>query len=315
MKMKRVLVSISFVLFVAVFFTSCGRIELYQNLTEEDANEMMVLLSENGIKANKKKVMQQNDVSYSIAVPDGEMVKARSLLVRHNLPRRRELGLTGVYKEKGLIPTPDEQKARFLLALKGEIINSLERIPQIVDADVVLNVPSKDEFADAEARHRQRPTSSIVIKAKPLDSGEGALSESKLQQFVSNAVEGMNPRDVTVVITYLPSTGQTFKPGDIKTFPRTGPSVGSQAQMPPPVFSDEIIGLKLDTESKDKLKMYLLIFFLILIVLSAALIVVIVQGSRTRRDLIDLQTQVGDHPAIEGHIMNEGPPELPGPQM
>jgi hypothetical protein len=29
----------------------------------------------------------------------------------------------GVYKEKGLIPTPDEQKARFLLALKGEIIN------------------------------------------------------------------------------------------------------------------------------------------------------------------------------------------------
>ena len=98
---------------VVMLLASCGRIELYQNLTEEEANEILVLLSENNIRATKKKVIVQNETSYSIDVREADMVKSRSLLLQHNLPRRKELGLTGVYKEKGLIPTPDEQKARY----------------------------------------------------------------------------------------------------------------------------------------------------------------------------------------------------------
>lgn len=299
-----------------LFLVSCSRIELYQNLSEEDANEMLVLLAENNIKAVKKKDIIQNEVTYSIVVPEDELVKARALLVRHNLPRKRELGLTGVYKEKGLIPTPDEQKARFLLALKGEIINSLHRIPQVVDADVVLNVPTKGEFADAETRHRQRPTASVVVKAKPLEGGESALSEAKIQQFVSNAVEEMNPRDVTVIITYITSDGRAPKSDDVKSLgaasaiPSSTGAVRS-VQPRPVVHSDELVGLKMDTESKEKLKVYILIFFVLLILLSSALIVVIIQGSRMRRTIGQLKTHVGDHPAIEGHIMDEGPRGLP----
>lgn len=312
MKSARILFFAFSILCVVLLLSGCGRVELYQNLTEEDANEMLVLLSENGIKASKKKEVSQNVTSYSIEVREGDMVKARSLLVRHNLPRRKELGLTGVYKEKGLIPTPDEQKARFLLALKGEIINSLERIPQIVDADVVLNVPTKDEFADAEVRHHQRPTASVVLKVKPLAEGVAPLAESKVQQFVANAVEGMNPRDVTVVITYLPSQGERAEPGDVRTLPERKMGFQQPMAMPPPVFSDELIGLKLDLESKDRLKVYLLIFFLILVILSCALIVVIVQGNRMRRSLEKFKGYAGEHPAIEGRLMDEGPPELPG---
>lgn len=303
---------IALALMVLFLVSSCYRIELYQNLGEEDANEMLVLLAENNIKAVKKKDILQNEVTYSIVVPEDEMVKARALLVRHNLPRKRELGLTGVYKEKGLIPTPDEQKARFLLALKGEIINSLHRIPQVVDADVVLNVPTKGEFADAETRHRQRPTASVVVKAKPLEGGESALSEAKIQQFVSNAVEEMNPRDVTVIITYITDDGRAPKSGDVKSLgvPPVAPSstgLDRQVQARPAVHSDELVGLKMDTESKEKLKVYILIFFVLLILLSSALIVVIIQGSRMRRTIGQLKTHVGDHPAIEGHIMDEGP--------
>lgn len=299
------------VVFTVFVLAGCAKIDLYQNLAEEDANEILVLLSENGIKAKKKRQMTQNEVSYSIAVPEHDMVRARSLLVGHNLPRKKELGLTGVYKEKGLIPTPDEQKARFLLAMKGEIINSLERIPQIVDADVVLNVPIKDEFASAETKREQRPTASIVVKTKLTESGESPLSEAKIQQFVANAVEGLNPRDVAVIITYLPVEGGEPRPGDVRTFPSRGaagtPAAGSA---PPPVFSDEIIGLRLDLESKGRLKVYLLVFFLLLIILSSALILIIVQGSRMRRSMSAMRGPAGRHPAIEGHIMDEGPPEM-----
>ena len=293
------------VAFLALFACSCGGIALYQNLSEEDANEILVLLSDNGIKANKKKEIVQNETSYSIEVSEREMSRARTLLVQHNLPHRRELGLTGVYKDKGLIPTPDEQKARYMLAVKGEIINSLRRIPQVVDADVVLNVPTRDEFAGAEAQHRQRPTASAVVKVKPDVTGASPITEAKIQQFVSSAVEGMNPRDVAVVITYLPMEGY-MKPGGVKTIGEpssTSPGL-PQAGLPPAV-EHKLIGLSMDAESKDKLKVYVLIFFIVLIILSATLIVVIVQGSRMRRTLAALQGPAGEHPALEGHVMEE----------
>jgi len=294
---------LSAIIVLSTAVSGCSRVALYQNLSEEDANTILVLLSENGIDAKKKKEIVQNEVSYAIDVLDSDMVRARSLLMKHNLPRRKAPGLEAVYREKGLIPTPDEQKARFLLAVKGEIINSLGKLPNIVDADVVLNIPEKNEFADAETRHRQRPTASVVIKATPMESGTEPLSEQKVQQFVANAVEGMNPRDVAVVITYLQRRGDIQKPGEVMNIQSSG---GMARSLPPPVFEQELIGLKLDEESKDRLKIYLLIFFVILVVLSCALIVVIIQGSRIRRQLSSFQQgSAGNYPALEGQVMDE----------
>lgn len=304
-------------LMLLVLAIGCGTIELYQNLTEDEANEMMVLLSQNNIKAHKKKVIAQNEVSYLVQVKESDMVRARELLIQQNLPRRKELGLTGVYKEKGLIPTPDEQKARYLLALKGEIINSLERIPQVVDADVVLNIPTKDEFAGADKQRLLRPTASVVVRIKSDGSVTDAVTESKIQQFVASAVEGLNPRDVAVIISYSETGEGGLKPGDVRTLPSQLPPVASLPGLggtpQAPVHTQELMGLNLDSESKTRLKVYLLVFFLLLVVLSTALIVVIIQGSRMRRTLAALRGPAGERPAIDGQVLDEGgPPRLGG---
>lgn len=309
---------ICFAICAIFFLASCAKIELYQNLSEEDANEILVLLSTNSIKATKKKVMVQNETSYSIEVPEDQMARARQLLVQHNMPHKKELGLTGVYKDKGLIPTPDEQKARFLLAIKGEIINSLRKIPQVADADVVLNIPTRDEFANAEQQHEQRPTASIIVRLKPGIEQVESITEVKLQQFVSNAVEGLNPRDVSVIITYTPTDVREAKPGDVKALtpewtPVAAPAAGALAKVVEEKPMDkEIIGLNMDEGSKQRLKIYLLIFFILLIILSAALIIVIVQGSRMRRTLAHIKGSYGDHPAIEGQVLDDSQRQLGG---
>jgi type III secretion protein J len=295
---------------MALMLASCSKVELYGSLSEEDANEMLVLLNENNVKAQKKKETRQNEVFYSILVEPADVSRARSLLVKHNLPRRKQLGLTGVYKDKGLIPTPDEQKARFLLALKGEIINSLERIPDIVDADVVLNLPTVDEFADAETRKLKRPTASVVVKVKPSAVASQTVTEPKVQQFVANSVEGLNPRDVTVILSYMPTGDATVRPGEVVSLT---PSTASEQVKAPsalaPATTQTLIGLNLDDASKGKLKIYLLIFFVVLLLLSAALILVIVRGSRMRRELQGL-SEGGGQPAVEGQVLSEGPPQL-----
>ena len=307
MKRKHLLFSIIAIILL-ITIVACGGIALYQGLSEEDANEILVLLNENNIKATNKKEVRQNEIYWSVIVGNSDVARARGLLMQHNLPRHRELGLTGVYKEKGLIPTPDEQKARYLLALKGEIINSLERIPDVVDADVVLNTPTKNEFATAEEKAKQRPTASVIVKMKPSETGTPSLTEAKVQEFVANAVEGMNPRDVTVVLTYIPVSGQTIRPGQVMTLPPKGAEV---PQTPQPMMEKELVGLRLDAASKERLKIYLLIFFLLLMILSAGLIISIVQGSRMRRRLAEFERgEAGRHPAVEGKVLDEGPPRL-----
>lgn len=310
-KQKKLVVSIVIVL-LAFALSACNRVELYGNLGEDDANEILVLLSENNIRTQKKKEVRQNEVSYSIIVSPDDVAKARSLLVQHNLPRRRQLGLTGVYKEKGLIPTPDEQKARFLLALKGELINSLMRVPDVVDADVVLNVPTVDEFADAELKKQKHPTASVVLKVKPEAITNRTVTEAKIQQFVANGVEGLNPRDVTVIISYLSDKGKTVMPGDVVNLPPSTPQVSKLPSTPPAELSQTLIGLTLDEPSKARLKIYLLIFFVVLLVLSAILILAIVQGSRMRRELSELR-HGGEQPAVEGEVLGEEPPRLGAP--
>ena len=309
-KQKRLVVSI-FVIVLALVLSACSRVELYSNLAEGDANEMLVLLNENNIRAHKKKEVRQNEVFYSIVVRPDDVPRARALLVQHNLPRQRQLGLTGVYKEKGLIPTPDEQKARFLMAIKGEIINSLVRIPDVIDADVVLNVPTVDEFADAELKKQKRPTASVVIKVKPIALTNQTVTEAKIQQFVANGVEGLNPRDVTVIISYLTEKGvTTVRPGDVISLAPGAPK--TSAVTPPAELSQTLIGLTLDEPSKATLKVYLLIFFIVLLVLSAVLILAIVQGSRMRRELNEFR-EGGGRPAVEGEVVGEGPPQLGAP--
>ena len=303
------------ILVLILFAIGCGRVALYQNLSEEEVNEILVLLSENNIKAVKKKTIEQNEATYSVEVNDADMARARSLLVAHNLPRKKELGLSGVYKDKGLIPTPDEQKARYLLSLKGDIINLLQRLPQIVSADVVLNVPTKDEFADAEKQKLQRPTASVVVRVKPEASGLETLTEAKIQQQVASAVEVLIPRDVSVIISYLTQEENALKPGDVKSLASHSPSSPPAAVAPPAIsLRHELMGLNLDAESKERLKVYLLVFFLLLVLLSTALIVVIVQGSRMRRTLAALKGPAGGLPAIEGQLMEEGPERIEQPE-
>ena len=272
-----------------LLFAACNKRALYHDLSEGEANEILVVLQQNDISAGKIKEVRQNEVFWSIEVSEPNLSKAQAILLANNLPRKRELGLTGVYKEKGLIPTPDEQKARFLLALKGEIINSLEKLPEVVDADVVLNVPTKEEFA--KKGETERPTASVVIKAKAPESGPSQINEMKIQEFVANSVEGMAPRDVSVLLSFATPTGQAVRPGFTATLSSLGsPGVVSlEEKKRAPKEESHLMGLSVTPESKKKLKIYLVVFFLILVVLASALIVTIVQASRFRSEINNLK--------------------------
>ena len=298
-------------LLLSFFLTACGEAALYNDLSQEDANKVMVLLQQNGIKASLSQVVKQNDVFWSITVPEENLSKAREIIVTSNVISPRAPGLKEVYQGKGSggwIRTPAEEQARYLLALKGEIINSLKKLPDVVDVDVVLNVPKEEEIGDVEKKH---PAASVVIKAHTPKPGESGLSEIKVQEFVANSVEGMSPRDVTVILHYIAPSGTIVRPGETVTLPLdiSKTKAAQEAQE----ASVPLMGLKLDSSSRDRLKVYLIVFFAVLVILSIALIIMIIQAGRVRNELKNIKGE-GHSGAIEGEVMGEKP-RLRGPDQ
>lgn len=277
----------------------CAKTELYHNLSEEDVNEILVVLNENGVTAYKKKEMNQNEVSWMLEVDPSQVAKARSLLREHNLPRRHEAGLSEVYKEKGLIPTPDEQKARYHLAVKGEIINALRKNPDVVDADTILNIPDKVEYG-SDPSQAKRPTASLIIKIRPTPEAQATLTEVKLQRFVANAVPDMDPRDVTVLISYVGGNPTGQFPGQTVILP-TMPNK-SAASLDKASTTINVAGVEVTSTSSNRLKIYLGIFLGLLVILSIALIIMVIHTSRVRQEArtpsatVDGQLMSGDDP-------------------
>ncbi|MBI4224126.1 MAG: hypothetical protein HY609_04275, partial [Deltaproteobacteria bacterium] len=172
-------------------------------------------------------------------------------------------------------------------------VNSLKKLPNVIDVDAVINIPQEDDFGMKE---KKRPTASVVIKAQPPAEGESGLSEVQIQQFVANSIEGMSPRDVSVLLNFVASVGTRVRPGETVLLPK-GPGE-KKAETPPAAGTDlQLMGLKLDTPSKERLKVYLIIFFAVLVILSAALVLSILQLSRTRQELKGLRP--GTAPALK----------------
>ncbi len=272
--------------FILLAFGGCQKVALHHNLQETEVDEILVILYQNGIEAQKVKEMVGQEVSWAISVAEKDSAKARQILISNNLPRRRELGLSGVYKDKGLIPTPDEQKARFLLALKGEIINSLIKIPGVVDADVVLNVPTESEFGELDPVKR-RPTASVVVRTRSDEIVAQTVTEGKLQRFVANTVPNLDPNDVAVIV----SRTDTGAPAVASRSPFAAPPLnpdeeeGEFPELQPLGGESEVVdlaGLKLDKDSVGRFKGYMIGLLSLLMGVSLFLLYNIVRLNRMR---------------------------------
>lgn len=293
--MKKLSRLLGFIL-IAVALSACGSVALYHNLNEYEANRILVLLDDNNIKASKEKDTEGREVTWTVMVSTRDESAARRLLVKHNLPQRPVPGLYEVYEEKGLIPTPDEQRGRYLVGTKGELVKALRKFAGVHDVDVVLNIPKKEEISLGESE-KVRPSASVVLRVGDPRAFRMEWTEESVKRFVANAIPEMDPNDVIVVITTEEGiAGTSFVAPTQESFPppprEAGPPKGTESTVVTagPEVSEESVGgmvnmagILMDSESVAKFRFYLIVFLCVLILLSAALLLTLFRFSRMRR--------------------------------
>jgi type III secretion protein J len=198
---------------LCVVLCACST-EIAQGLDEAQSQEALAALSEAGIPAERVGHGEGADRHYRIDVPSGDGAQATGVLLAEGLPRAKDGGFHQIYSTASMIPSPTEEKARFLDALGGEIAAHLGGLPGVSKASVIVTSPAVDPFADRQVE-KPRPTASVLLT---LRDRAPAPSEDDVKKLVAGAVEGMVTSDVAVVTT---ATSRGTKTSE--AFYRVGP--------------------------------------------------------------------------------------------
>lgn len=301
--MKDTLSKILFLILLSGF-AACQEVAIVHDLQERDANEILVILAKSGMQASKEKFEKNQEVTWIVKVKPADEMNARNILVANRLPRVRHGGLSGICKDAGLIPTPKTEKCREILGYKGEIINLLENISGVVSADIVLNIPDKDEFPD-ENNPVPRPTASVTVQYLSGTDASG-LTEGKIQQIVANSIPGLDTRDVTVimsleqVIPFVAGQAASTVPTDLDptTAATSPPNTATATEAD--VDLATIGGLKMDAASAQKFKIVAIVFLVLFLLLTVSFILVLLKLARVKKQASSQIVAVDDEEGGQG---------------
>ncbi len=180
---------ISFI--VALLLAACGSKSLYSGLSEQEANEMVALLYNTGMSADKRLL---NDQSFSVSVPEEYFSRAVEVLRANGYPRNKFKSLGDVFQKEGFVSSPLEERARLNYAQSQELTKTIESIDGVVLARVHLALPKDDPLSD-----KQKPSSaSVFIKhRRGIDLSD---RESQIKALVVNSIEGLPYENITVAL-------------------------------------------------------------------------------------------------------------------
>ncbi len=272
--------------FLLIFMVSaCGgeSVAVVHGLSEYEANEILVILERGAIEASKKEEAGR-EVTWAIEVARNDQASALRILVSNRLPRVKKRGFAEVYpaESSGMIPTQSEEKAKFLMAMQGELDKKFLSIPGVVEAHSTIVIPNQNVIRDLNAKVPE-PTASIAIVYTPSGpNSKPPLSPETVRSLAASSVESLKEENVTVVM-------QENKPIQLTTITDEGALQDSATRVPVKKF----LGLEFATP-KSRTKAQVIIYGALALALLCvlALLVLIMQRLRMRRQLVDLESRL-----------------------
>src|SRR5215813_9703250 len=186
---------------LACLLVLCGCMsrDIQSGLSEQDAQEIVVVLKQNGLDAYLEREQggdRDSAPAWTVKVKGGSrnLLVAWQVMQDNGLPRQKVKGLEEVFSNKGMIPTASEEKARMLLGLSGELTRTIKSVTGVVDARVQVVLPENSPLLD---KSQWSPTTaSVLIKHR---GSAPPLTEDEVKSLVARGVEGLQPENVAVV--------------------------------------------------------------------------------------------------------------------
>lgn len=184
------------VLFIGLALSAC-KVDLYTNLDERQANEMVAVLQQNGIASNR--TLNQAG-TMTIAVDENRFAQAVDILKQAGLPRQEFATLGSVFQRDGLVASPVQERAQMIFALSQELSRTVSDIDGVVSARVHLVLPENDPL-----KQNLLPSSASIFIRHHADAPIAELVP-QIKMLVANGVAGLSYDKVSTVLVPVDSS-------------------------------------------------------------------------------------------------------------
>lgn len=193
--MKKLIFKISLIVLV-LLLQGCKQEKLLTNLDQRQANEILSLLQQNNIEAEKT---DQGKLGLSITVNSVDFIAAVELLNQYNLPSAPRIEIMQAFPADALVASPQAEKARLISVLEQRLEQSITTLTTITEAKVHISYP-------LNSRSDVRTPDPIHVSA--LLTYIGIIDEAKftneIKLFLKNSFSQIEFSDISVVLFKQP---------------------------------------------------------------------------------------------------------------
>lgn len=173
-----------------IILASC-KTELYHDLQEQEANEMLAILLEAHIDAEKFTV--KGDL-FGINVEEKQFAHAMTVLQDRGYPRPQFDGVSEMFKNDSRISSSLEQRARLNYALTQELSETLSAIDGVLTARVHSSLP------DDATSHKKEIKSSAAVFIRYDDRYDIHDLVPRIKNLVARSLAHVDYTDIAVVL-------------------------------------------------------------------------------------------------------------------
>ena len=187
-------------IFLLTLLSGCSsNTVIITDLSEKDANEIVVYLMSKGIVAQKVAApaagagAAQTAQLWNISVVAAKATEATGYLNRQGLPRKPGESLLTLFEPSGLVPSEQGEQIRYQAGLAAELAGVVRKFDGVIDADVQLSFPVGTSTEQSSA--------AVYVKYQRggvLDDPNSGLA-NKLKFLISKSVPGLQFHNVMVI--------------------------------------------------------------------------------------------------------------------
>jgi type III secretion protein J len=164
---------------------------LYIGLGEEEANQMLSVLLENGVAAEKA---LEGKAGMTLSVPDEEVVRALKILRNKGMPRERFKTLGDIFSGQGMIASPTEEQARLAFAIAQELAETFSNIDGVLTSRAHVVLETHDTISGTTT-----PASTAIFLRHTPDSPVVDL-QGRIKETCAQSVPGLSYNNVSVML-------------------------------------------------------------------------------------------------------------------
>lgn len=179
-------------LVAALALAACSGQELYRDVGEREANEMISVLMRAGIEARKT---PGEKGTFTVEVAEGEFAEAVDILRQNGLPRENFESLGTVFEKEGFTSSSLAERARLVYGLSEELSDTISRFDGVIEARVHLSMPETDALTGVA-----NPSSASVF-VKYREGMDLPAQTAAIKSLVTNSIEGLEYDRVSVAMT------------------------------------------------------------------------------------------------------------------